>query len=139
MQTRTCNVCQVTKPFSDYRLSANGNPYYKTCSRCKYDKRNERRRKEYCTVTQKEQDLMRKYGITLEQYDAMLDEQENKCAICFVSFKGVRDACSSVVDHDHQTGKVRGILCNSCNRGLGLMDDNIEVLKNAVAYLQESL
>ena len=80
---------------------------------------------------------MRKYGITLDEYNNMLDEQENTCAICFSNFKGVRDACSPVVDHNHKTGLVRGILCNSCNRGLGLMDDNIQVLQNAVIYLQE--
>ena len=72
----------------------------------------------------------RKYGITLAQYDAMLEEQANTCAICGEPPFGVRLA----VDHSHTTGKVRGLLCSSCNSRLGVLESE-EFTKRARAYL----
>lgn len=74
--------------------------------------------------------------MTLEQYNAMLIEQKGVCAICGkseeVSPKGVLS-----IDHDHTTGKVRGLLCDTCNRGgLGHFYDNVSLLRNAIKYLK---
>jgi len=71
------------------------------------------------------------YGISRKEYDLMHLDQENLCAIC-LSFKFVLD-----VDHDHKTGKVRGLLCGHCNRGLGLFMDNPLLLKEALNYLKK--
>lgn len=75
------------------------------------------------------------YGLTFEQYDAMLLEQNGACAICGKvekhSSKGVLS-----IDHDHKSGKIRGLLCDTCNRGLGHFYDNVSLLHNAIKYLK---
>jgi hypothetical protein len=76
--------------------------------------------------------LKRMYGITAEQYDAMLLKQDNKCAICLQEDKGKRLA----VDHCHKTGRIRGLLCGNCNLALGLLQDNPDLLNKAAAYLK---
>lgn len=83
--------------------------------------------------------LRRKYGITREQYNAMLEKQCGKCAICGGSpvgrVKG-RPATRFDVDHDHETKAVRGLVCHPCNVMLGQARDRIEVLQAAIFYLQ---
>ena len=78
--------------------------------------------------------LKHTYGITLEQYDDMLGSQEYGCAICGSSEPGGIGRFH--VDHDHITGKVRGLLCNKCNLGLAGFRDNIEFLVKAIEYLK---
>ena len=78
---------------------------------------------------QKEQDLKRLYGLSKEEYNLMLLEQDNKCAICR------KKLVKPNVDHCHETNKVRGILCSSCNVGLGLLGDSIEGLEKVIKYL----
>lgn len=73
--------------------------------------------------------LKRKYGLTLEEFKNLLKKQENKCAICGRSGK-------LVVDHDHRTGKIRDLLCNNCNRGIGYLKDSSGVLLKAAQYLK---
>lgn len=80
--------------------------------------------------------LRNKYGITEADYDLTLDRQGGGCAIC-----GRRECATKkalAVDHDHVTGKVRGILCGSCNRALGLMKDSPDLLAKAAEYLRRS-
>jgi hypothetical protein len=83
-------------------------------------------------------DLWVKYGITEIQYYRLLESQNNACAICgrceTKSVQGVVVALS--VDHDHYTGKVRGLLCSKCNFILGNAEDNIETLESAINYLK---
>lgn len=73
-----------------------------------------------------------KYGISESEYLGMFEEQNNSCAICETPFNDVR-AC---VDHSHETGDVRGLLCDSCNKGLGMFKDNPELLAKAITYLK---
>jgi Recombination endonuclease VII len=81
---------------------------------------------------------LRKYGLTVEQHEAMMLAQGNVCAICGEAANpdGVRAASRLHVDHNHVTGKVRGLLCNHCNRGLGFFRDSRELIEAAVAYLR---
>lgn len=76
---------------------------------------------------------IKQYGITPEDYQQMMDEQEGKCVLC-------REKCSSgqrlSVDHHHDTGKVRGLLCRNCNRGLGFFKEDPDVLLRAIEYLK---
>jgi hypothetical protein len=72
-----------------------------------------------------------RYGITQAHYEEMLTSQDGKCAIC----KIVMDRPH--VDHCHETQKVRGLLCTTCNQGLGMYKDNIELLEKAISYLKE--
>ena len=72
-----------------------------------------------------------RYGITYSEYKTRSALQEFKCKICGVDEKKL------VVDHDHQTPEIRGLLFNSCNCAIGLLKDNVDVLKNAIAYLNK--
>jgi len=74
---------------------------------------------------------IRSYGINENQFDQMMINQEGKCYIC----KGDNGSIALCIDHDHLTGKVRGLLCNKCNRGLGLFSDDLVLLKRAMSYL----
>ena len=78
--------------------------------------------------------LRRRYNITLEKYLALLTEQKHKCAVCGISQSSEgRRFC---VDHSHETGIVRGILCQPCNTSLGLLKENRVSLKNMISYLE---
>lgn len=75
---------------------------------------------------------LKQYGLTIEHYNKLLLQQNNKCAICE---QNCPTGKKLAVDHNHQTGKVRGLLCHHCNVGLGHFKDNIELLNSALDYL----
>lgn len=77
---------------------------------------------------------LRKYGLTVEEYEALAAEQGGVCAICGSSVLPGREKRLSV-DHNHKTGKFRGLLCGGCNRGLENFRDNPELLRKAAEYL----
>lgn len=121
------------------------------------DKKNELRRKKYAEDEEyrekckekaryygkkypkkkKLQRALANYGVTEEKYNEMLEQQNYKCAIC-----GYSDMSSvnffPVIDHNHTTNKVRGLLCMNCNMGLGKFKDNINFLQNAIKYLEKN-
>ncbi len=72
---------------------------------------------------------LKKYGLTLGDHAVLVNQQQGKCKIC------KKDALLAV-DHCHTTGKVRGLLCYSCNRGIGLLGDNVTIIANALSYLK---
>lgn len=75
-----------------------------------------------------------KYGMTEEAYKSMLGTQRGVCAIC----GGINDnGWELYIDHDHATGKVRGLLCHKCNVSLGLTGEKISTLENMIKYLNE--
>lgn len=141
MDTKLCRQCNTVKPISSFGTQR-GKPRHH-CKECKnkesrewYEKNKDRKRelsKQYKHI-KKNQDLQKAYGITLDEYNRMLAEQSNCCKICNThQDKLKRILC---VDHNHVTGKVRGLLCDNCNRSLGLLKDNLTVLRNAVKYLE---
>lgn len=79
--------------------------------------------------------IKRKYGISISEYEELLVKQNGVCAIC----KGTKTSSNKngrfCVDHDHETGKIRGLLCSNCNTALGLMKDDITRLARAIEYL----
>lgn len=82
---------------------------------------------------------MNDYGISIDEYERMLKEQRGVCACCgqsetYVHSNGKVYALS--VDHDHATGKVRGLLCHACNRAIGLLGDSVDRLQAAIDYLE---
>lgn len=85
--------------------------------------------------------LKRHFGITLETYNELAINQNNLCLICNKPEMGIDKRSNKrrllAVDHDHKTGKVRGLLCSKCNRGLGYFNDNVELLKNSINYLEK--
>ena len=84
----------------------------------------------------KNTELVRTYGITLEMYNKMLVDQNFCCAICGKHNSNFKKQLS--VDHDHETGAVRGLLCHHCNTGIGMFKDNTEILKKATNYLEKN-
>jgi hypothetical protein len=91
----------------------------------------------YIGIEKRDAVIRKQYGITLEEYNNMLEAQDYKCAIC-----GNEDEVEGrrlAIDHCHSTGDVRGLLCGKCNRGLGLFYDNQELLNKAIQYLKQSL
>lgn len=83
----------------------------------------------------KDDQRRRRYGITREQFDKMLKNQEGQCDICYAPFDCSSKNSSPHIDHDHETGAIRGLLCHKCNMCIGQMGDDTTVLGNAVGYL----
>lgn len=79
-------------------------------------------------------DIWNKYGITKDDYMRMFREQDGRCAICRVEQHRVDRRFA--VDHNHITDKVRGLLCPNCNAAIGMLKDNIENMKRAIAYIE---
>ena len=78
--------------------------------------------------------LKNKYGITHEEFDSLLTEQENKCALCSNTFTEKMRPC---VDHSHKTGKVRGLLCRGCNLILGHIEKSENYIQRTIQYLNK--
>lgn len=87
-----------------------------------------------CKDARREARLRAEYGINAERYEAMLTQQGGGCAICGVP-QGSRRGERLAVDHCHHSGRVRGLLCANCNRGIGLLEDRPERLRRAAEYL----
>ena len=85
--------------------------------------------------------LKHRTGLTLEEYDAMLEKQGGVCAICKNTLpkriKRGGEVKLFCVDHDHKTGENRGLLCDDCNLMLGFAKDRVEILEAAIEYLKE--
>ena len=119
---KKCNKCNTRKLLGDFHLSAASKDGFQNyCKLCKkaYDRPNK---------------LLRIYGLTQAAYDDILKQQNGRCAICERGQKLDSVLC---VDHDHDTGQVRGLLCNQCNTGIGLLQDSIGMLASAIIYLEK--
>ena len=82
---------------------------------------------------------MRKYKLSVTDVKKMYDEQLGNCKICDNPYDYISKHNGLYIDHCHKTNKIRGLLCAKCNRLLGIWDDNIEILKSAVNYLENNL
>ncbi len=80
--------------------------------------------------------IKRKYNLSLEKYINMLEKQHYKCLICGISEKDISSKLA--VDHDHESGKVRGLLCNKCNSAIGLLKEDPKLLIKAAEYLNNN-
>lgn len=152
MKTKICNLCRERKSLGRFRKFSKGK--YGRTARCKSCLNIIAKRK-YWENPQKERDkksaqyyanpsairrltLKKLYGITLEDYDALVLQQKGLCAICSKppirnnQFKGEQ----LVVDHNHNTGKVRALLCARCNLAIGQFKHDIGLLKKAINYLR---
>ena len=92
--------------------------------------------KSMLTKKTQEYKLKHRYNLTLDHYNQLLYEQGFKCKICE---KSVRDVDGPLaVDHDHNTGEIRGLLCSGCNTGIGLLKEDPTILAKAIIYLTNS-
>jgi len=118
----TCKAC-VVRRMGEW---AKANPDKMKAHSAKWWKKDSRRNKGYM--------YKRFYGMTVEDYEIMLEKQDHKCAICGTHEDN--QARSMAVDHSHKTGLVRGLLCFPCNSGMGSLGDSIDNLKKAITYLE---
>lgn len=137
---KTCPCCGEFKPASEFAVRKTQRAghlvaHCKSCNSLKQQARKARDPNIYERIERKSK-LKLQYGLSLEQYDAMLEAQGQACAICKSKTPGQRTKHFHV-DHCHSTGKVRGLLCHKCNRGIGLFRDNPDLLNRASAYLTE--
>lgn len=107
-------------------------------SRATYMREYQRRLREANPDRERNKTLLRHYGVTVQWYDAKLAEQDGKCAVCGQpETKAIKGRVLALaVDHDHETGATRDLLCLSCNRGLGLFRDDPDRLLAAAAYIE---
>lgn len=137
--TKICTSCAQKKfnfDFKKEKRSPTG--YASLCKECHSKKQGLRYKENKPEYVAKERRIktLAAYGLTLEDYDRMLKEQEYKCCVCGIEEKYATKQRFHV-DHDHETGKVRGLLCGHCNKGLGLFRDSSSFLKNAAKYLEK--
>lgn len=143
MEEKTCPRCGETKPIDSFHRYKNGRPK-SWCKPCQIGYVAAKRattpgwRKKTEPLARKRYAIKSKFGISLEEYERMYHAQGGVCAICGrVESKVLRGHPAMLsVDHCHQTGKVRALLCHACNVGLGLFRDSPEVLSKALEYIQ---
>ena len=151
---KKCSRCKETKPYSEFHKNSttrDGYSYHCGACRCEYyreknntDQHRTRARTKYANSPEmqlkaKKNWLRSRFGIEYEDYMEMIERQDNKCAICGrEENRKWRNKISRelAVDHDHESGKVRGLLCASCNTAIGLMQDDVTLLAKAIDYLQ---
>ena len=98
----------------------------------RYAKKSQEKRTRYMAAYKRKQ----RYGVTSEEYDAILKDQDGCCAICGSDNPRHKTKSEFDLDHCHATGAIRGVLCSPCNRALGLFQDDPEVLQRAIDYLK---
>lgn len=131
---RRCPGCSLFKPTSEFgpdRRVKNG--LQSKCRSCCKEYQKKYRKSSEGRATANRRVLIKRYGITPNEYDELLESQNGVCAICLQECKSGRRLA---VDHDHKTGAVRGLLCGSCNRAIGNLQDDPEVLQRALDYLR---
>lgn len=148
MITKICSKCKKEKPLSEFYKDRNGRSKYgcrPDCKQCnkqtqfQYKQKNRRKtnrqrseiRATWSADKKKEEGLKTNYGLTLKQHKEMYIKQNGCCAICKQNLSYDR----AMTDHNHKTDKVRGLLCQACNIGLGYIERD-GFIKNALKYLE---
>jgi hypothetical protein len=135
--TKTCSKCSAEKPLEDFYKffdKWSGNHY--PSARCKPCHQQYKRESPTTPRNRKAEKLQLRYGLTYEQWEKMRETESHSCMICGITEAEIDKKLD--VDHCHNSGKVRGILCNPCNNMIGHAKDNIAVLQAAAAYLEEN-
>jgi hypothetical protein len=133
---KTCSNCKITKSIVDfYKRGGKWSPEtrHSVCKECTKIRVRERHRND--PERRRNNDLKRNYGITIEDYSRMFENQGGVCAIC--KRPGDGRWSQLCVDHDHVTGKVRELLCIRCNMILGRVNDNPLLLYGLATYLKK--
>lgn len=132
---KPCTLCKVVKPAGEfYKHNKRRDGLQTACIECtkRTNKTNYESDKDAWHLVRRDNELRKKFGISLSQWLTMYEQQGKVCLVC----KQDGGARRLHVDHDHATGKVRGLLCGRCNIGLGYFLDNSERLRAAADYLE---
>lgn len=136
MLTKNCPKCMNELPIANFGVDNRAVSGLRSwCKPCSFEARKKSiaKKPEYYKRVQKNKHLVAKYGLSLDQFESML-EQQPLCAICGNKFD---DSNPARVDHCHATERVRGLLCHNCNVGLGHFMDDSAILRLAIKYLEE--
>lgn len=143
---KICSKCGNGKPLSEFGKASHMKDGLRTwCKECvrkdnnaRYHRNDEEKREAHRWRSRKSQ--IKRYGITVEEYEAMWEAQQGKCKICgqHIAVHSTERHKVACIDHDHETGRVRGLLCWHCNIGLGKFFDDAERLASAIKYLKEN-
>lgn len=138
-----CTRCKETLEISDFPTSmVYGKMHMSSwCAQCKIKYGVDHFKRTHTFEESRDKSLRSLYGITLEDYNRMLEEQGGVCAICkgdesFIHWRS-KKKYPLIVDHCHMTGAVRGILCNGCNHALGLLQENPDRARALLQYIEE--
>lgn len=125
IKNRNCAKCNC-----EFLTKATIGRSYSYCPKCRSKMRKEDwiKNKDKIAESNRHSHIKKKYGLDKKAYEIMLKTQDGACAIC-------KDQKPLAVDHNHESGDIRGLLCRACNTALGMFKDNIEVLTNAISYL----
>jgi hypothetical protein len=126
-----CPQCGETEPTQFYRHKDTGRRSSAYCAKCHKQKCRDRYNAK--SMLQRRAEKAISYGLTPQQYINMYEKQEGKCAICKQEPSTKRGLH---IDHCHETGKVRGLLCHHCNVGIGNFQHNVDLIKSAINYLE---
>lgn len=130
---KQCRMCLTQKPDSSFSpMKDNKDRLYSYCRPCSAQR--QRGGHKRTPEEARANSLKQLYGLTLERYAALFQQQSGRCGICRRHQSEFSQRL--FVDHDHTTKQVRGLLCNNCNRLLGNAHDRLEVLANAMEYLR---
>lgn len=138
---KQCSKCGDILPVYKFgQRKRNPDGFRSQCKDCESAGQKEARKRQLeedylgTRLKERKNNLKRMFGMSIEEYDKKLDDQGGGCKICGLKcVSGKRLA----VDHDHETGKIRDLLCNNCNGGLGKFQDNPELLIKAADYLRK--
>ena len=138
---KSCSTCGVEKPLTEFYARPNGvlRAQCKTCHGAKsrqspsaHGPVHREYQRRWRAKGGQHKMVLKRFGLTPAEYAARLEAQSGACAIC-----GGRDARRLSVDHNHETGAVRGLLCRNCNVGIGALGDDADVLRRAAEYLEK--
>lgn len=129
---KLCSRCGSVKDRTDFNRSA-GHPsgLHSWCKDCCSEQKRDRYRRESAVINLKSRAA--RFGVSVEYLQALITEHDGRCAICAGPCVSGRQLA---VDHNHQTGQVRGLLCGNCNRAIGLLKDSRAVAQAAADYLR---
>lgn len=133
--TKICKTCGVEKDVKEYQKDITKKdhlrPYCKECT-------SKRRKQLLSKETIRQRNLEKNFGKgALDVYKKLFEEQKGVCAICSSPENGRYSHLS--IDHNHDTNQIRGLLCNNCNRGIGLLKDNPELMRRAADYVENKV
>lgn len=151
IRMKQCRICNEEKSFDEFYKnikSSDGRQY--RCIPCTKltviewqkenpEKYNEKRFKYLKSkyASRRDKRLLKEYGINQQQYNSLFSSQNGMCAVCCA--EQITLSKPLYVDHDHLSGLVRGLLCQHCNTGIGMMRESIDLLKKAISYLERSI
>jgi predicted methyltransferase len=150
---KTCKICYISKNTSEFNKSnQNKDGLYSYCKPCtklrikRYHEDTKDRKVERELIWKKlnpekvkaisKRQTLNGYNLSEEEYYKLVALQENQCKICGIHRSNLK--IDLAIDHCHNTGRIRGLLCNKCNLGLGYFRENVEYLSNAIHYLRDT-